>query len=259
MSTSVSATAASLSSGPDVIGSLIKDLPAGSETTNKKALDLLRKDSEPAQKKASEAKTQLIKLQKEMKGITLKAVLTVSAFALAFFATIGAAVVGAIFFPPVFLLVPFGIGLASAGTSTILLAMTLEKRGKLEREIDQLKRVIDAQKNLIKQEDLLYCPEKDLELKESRIAALNKIATAKTLKNITACGYSKDEIRDFALLDGLVPSPQKKELFYANTLPLILSYSTTRTTMKLPGDLTTYKHLTNLENQFVQAKLAVAS
>lgn len=210
------------------VGEAIKDLKEGTKTAmlgahEKKVEDLTREyQSNLEQYNSTHGKLSMdaedAKL--EISIARRKKAIAITAVAFSVIAIVGIAVATAL------------TGVWLAGLAALPFAVTLVPASYYSHcfrsAVSQLERVIDSPNKLSRPELQLpkYDPKKDLDLKESRMQAVNQFANA-TLADIAKSGFSIQEIVDYDLLGRATKTAEKnKPHFYAQCVELIKGFGT---------------------------------
>jgi hypothetical protein len=246
------------------VGNSIKDMPVGSMTS---ALDTHERKVEQITAKYEDDKVQYDKnltdlnakaknAQKQQGEARRKRAFAITAFALSLIAVIGMTVA----LPSIAAItVAGGICLGIA-----ILAVTIISRlpGNLmvdyHRKMKTFKKIFDeatkTEPGKLKKPELVlpqYDPERDLDLKESRVKAVNKLSQM-TIAQLAASGFSKDEIVNYALLDGITSIPEERRpYFYAQCVRLLNAYE------KIVKEHNKNAHLLEREQEDLQFNRAI--
>lgn len=202
-----------------IVGTAIKDMPSGAETSMKKAHALAIANAQAkfeielanyaaATKKIENAHIAFSEAcKKKILAMTLLAITTLGAVC----ATVAAVLTQT--GPFLFVATAFLIGIAPSSYFTHTFR---EIASKLEKEIPVASPIPKPVLHLP-----IYDPAADLDLKQTRIAAQNTLAKT-TLSQIANANYPKENIVNYALLDRLTKISQaKRSSFYAKYLQLI--------------------------------------
>lgn len=208
------------------VGSAVKDLPPGAETTMKKANDIAvvkvtqryQADSIQFEKDFEAAEIKAQKAEKMISSTRNKKAIAITLLVATIIATVATVVLAAVTqtWPILFIAAPCLIALVPSSYYTHIFRVSVDE---LEDDIAAPSKMTRPVLKLP-----VYDPKQDIDLQQTRVDIQNQIATM-SLRQISETNLSTDAIFGYELLDRVTQiQSEKRPTFYAKCIQLINAY-----------------------------------